>query len=568
MSFDSLLNMISLKKNFLCFFICCLFLVSCSADHIKGVSMENTAPIATAVMMIDSNGGKAVVGDMLVGRYIYLDSDGDPEAISGFRWYRDSAEIAGATSKKYTLVELDRGATISLAVTPVAATGVARGGLAISISDVFVANAANVANVTNKITQFGITWKFDHDYRYGKFANGDYWVIGPVTVISISPHSIVDATGRTLNGSMINPSSHNGVTQGYDSAMYGKYGPFFDASFNVARPNQRSLTTQNPLMVANNSSLVSAVSLSASGARPQLKTVAVLTVLASAPIVGSFRPSYSGGNKTIKFNKNQLQYSLLKRFSPVVGTPALATVEKMFERPWLDHVPSWQNRYHHPSANMPDYGREISSQIGIGALMLHLDFNDVAKEKLLVRYIQLGIDFYGVAQDGGGHNWSPNGGHQSGRKWPILFAGLMLNDFAMQNIGSGDGTGRVEFGEDGQTFYVTQADVDLVHAPDRRSVAVQYRQVDLGLAEWGIQHSVKPIKDNKAWTATYRECCTAIAWSGFVLAARIMHAQTLWGHQALFDYQDRYMMTPAREPWMRSMGKFTGNMWDAYRKKF
>ena len=45
------------------------------------------------------------------------------------------------------------------------------------------------AAVTNTLSQFGITWTLDLEHEYGQFANGDYWVIGPVTVTAISPAS-------------------------------------------------------------------------------------------------------------------------------------------------------------------------------------------------------------------------------------------------------------------------------------------------------------------------------------------------------------------------------------------
>ena len=73
-----------------------------------------------------------------------------------------------------------------------------------------------------RISQFGITWTFDKDYTVGQFANGDYWVVGPVTIIRIQPVS-VELNGRMINGSMINPSPKLGQTQAYDSAAYGRY---------------------------------------------------------------------------------------------------------------------------------------------------------------------------------------------------------------------------------------------------------------------------------------------------------------------------------------------------------
>jgi hypothetical protein len=430
-------------------------------------------------------------------------------------------------------------------------------------------SAASVPHSTaSQLSQHGITWTFNQPTEFGQFANGDYWVSGPVTITAISPASILSGT-RTLNGSMINPSPRQGSTQGYDSSMYGGYGPDFDAALNVARPNGQALSAVNPLIIQPGSSLVSTISLPEAGARPQLKTAAILTVLATPAPVGSFRPPYSGSDKTIRFNTSQLNRTRLAHLAPVAGTPGLSEVERYFERPWIDHVPNWMGGYHHPVDNMPDYGREIATEVGIGALMLNLDFTPQEKETLLIRYVQLGLDLYGVVVDGGEDNWPPNGGHSSGRKWPIVFAGIMLKDNAMQHIGPGDGSGAVMFGEDGQTFFVTQADINRTHSPDLRGCYLEeYQATDLGLPEWGIVHSNDPSVDNKAWCAVYRECCTANAWAGFILAAHIMDAKDLWDHDALFDYQDRYMAREAPGDWTRCWDDFTETMWDTYRKSY
>jgi hypothetical protein len=38
-----------------------------------------------------------------------------------------------------------------------------------------------------QITQEGITWMFSQPQRVGRFVNGDYYVVGPVTVTNIQP---------------------------------------------------------------------------------------------------------------------------------------------------------------------------------------------------------------------------------------------------------------------------------------------------------------------------------------------------------------------------------------------
>lgn len=93
------------------------------------------------------------------------------------------------------------------------------------------------------LTQHGITWTFDKDYPAGEYANGDYWVIGPVKIVSIqnSFHK-VDAG---LDGSMINPGADS--KQGYDKRLIN-----YKENLNAA--------SVLPLDLAVNSSLISSVS--------------------------------------------------------------------------------------------------------------------------------------------------------------------------------------------------------------------------------------------------------------------------------------------------------------------
>ncbi len=386
-------------------------------------------------------------------------------------------------------------------------------------------------NALDSLTQHGITWTFDADiaedtsenYRYGTFANDDYWIISTqadsnVYINTIDPCSIEitsqvtnggndysclaaqtsepnsepgvgvdwesywvlggdgsdgawqDATvylfERTMNGSMINPDPENESTNGYDSELSN-----YTIGFNVAL----DVNTVNPLIVPVNSSLVSTISVVErdSSNDPWIQTAAILTVLSSAPDADSFRPPYCGTDKSIEFNISNLDYNLLGTLTPTASVPLLATVEDYFEGVWLDHRGEWSGRFFHPEDSMPEYGRDMSWRIGVGALMLHCDYTNEQKETLFIRFVQLGIDFFGIVEDGGIGNWSPDGGHASGRKWPILFAGLVLDNNDMKEIGVKSGVyaydgeyeagdlppDYIHFGEDCQTFYVKAADV-------------------------------------------------------------------------------------------------------------
>lgn len=417
-----------------------------------------------------------------------------------------------------------------------------------------------------QISQHGITWTFDQPYTAGRFANGDWWVVGPVTILRISPPS-VEVDGRVQHGSMLNPVSAG--PQGYDSHAEYSYSADANVAFEVS-PDQ-------PLVLAPGSSLVSSITADEAGRWPQLDDAAVLTVLAAAPPEGSFRPPYSGPDKSVAFNADQLDYGLLDNLAPVAQTPALESVADDFQRPWIDHFPDWSTQKMAPANNMPNYGREIATAVGRAALMLHLDFSDEEKETLLIRLVQLGIDNYGVVASGGLNAWAPNGGHDQGRKWPILFAGLMLDDPDMKAIGArsgdylyadGHGPGNppddyVHFGEDGQTFYVRETAPGEYHYD-----CGGYTAEHVGMPEWGIRYSRDPCTANVDWSASYRGCCTANSFLGFVLAARIMNAMELWNHDALFDYQDRYMDIQEPGSWQRAWDDFSEHMWDGYRTQF
>ncbi len=416
------------------------------------------------------------------------------------------------------------------------------------------------AGLASTLSQFGITWTFDQVHDVGQFANGDWWVVGPVRIIDIDPPS-KNLGGRTMNGAMLNPTPRRGWTQGYDSAAYGQYaGPgSYDPQLNVAL----DVSPSQPLDVPVDSSLVCTISLGEAGGRPQLLTAAILTVLDQVPPAGSFRPAYCGNDKSIVFNAAQLDYGLLARLTPVASTPTFAVVERYFERPWIDHVPDFIGRYVHPLRNLPDYGREIADQVGQASLMLHVDFTDAQKERLLVRFVQAGIDLWGVLEDGG--VWQAGDGHHSGRKWPIVFAGLVLGDTDMAGVGHDPSV--LFMGEDGQTFTVMETSPGVYNQGFGG-----YGPQHVGLREWGKKHELRPEFDDEDWLADpYRSCCTANAWYGQLLSCLIMGAKPLWNHDVLFDYQDRYLQTSRQlglAGWQISWSDFPLDMWDAYRSNY
>ena len=87
----------------------------------------NNAPVATNVMVDDSNGGQVIAGEILNASYDYTDSENDAEGNSAFQWLLNGSEIAGATSLSYTILANDEGGQIGFRVTPVASAGTVNG---------------------------------------------------------------------------------------------------------------------------------------------------------------------------------------------------------------------------------------------------------------------------------------------------------------------------------------------------------------------------------------------------------------------------------------------------------
>ncbi|MEM7164050.1 MAG: hypothetical protein AAF581_01225 [Planctomycetota bacterium] len=425
-----------------------------------------------------------------------------------------------------------------------------------------------VSGMVTAVSQFGITWTFSQPYEVGQYANGDYWVVGPVNIVNINPPSVDVGNGWIKNGSMINPRA--ATIQGYDSKMYAQYGPHYDPVKNVSF----GVSTANPLHVPVNSSLVSSISIDPAlgNRRPALETCAILTVVPSPPPAGSFRPPYIQGSKAHNWNLSQLNLNLLPTsMAPIGGEPGFGGVASRFARPWLDHGTSWLVRYMHPRQNMHDYGRDMAVDISEATLLLCMNYPASQKMDLLVKFLQLGIDCWGIVEQTGGNTgaWHGNGGHGQGRKWPIIFAGMMFGHSGMSNVAFSNAI----FAEDDQVYYVVETSPGVLNG----GIGGFSYPEDIMLPEWSMRHAWSPHMDSKLWAPSYnnwyyRTCCTANSWGGYCLGALAMNAKTLWNNDAFFDYQDRYMAIEAARvgvgSYSRQVRPWVENMWDTYRANY
>lgn len=408
-------------------------------------------------------------------------------------------------------------------------------------SSLVVAHAAIAADApaaakASELRQYGIAWTFDPPCATGRFVTGDYWVVGPVTVTAVAP---APAPGR--NGSVVNPPA--GDRHGYDDRM-----PGFDAGLRVTFP----LTLQPGQALVSVASVEQVGvrtpdTVSGQGLRGPLRTAVVLTCVAEPPPADAFRPAYVGDWREA-FRAFDLRRNLLPRLKPPQSLPDPAHLERSLERIWLDHQREWVNRMMHPLENMPDYGREITHIVSTTAILLLLDDPDQKMETLLLRFVQKGIDNYGAVRSDG-KLWLANGGHNSGRKWPILFAGLMLGHEGMMNV-------KAAFAEDQQTYYGPgfrgQKALWTITPNNANS-----RHEEADPATW---QTFGKGSNNGSKAESYRRL-NGPTWVGQALAARLLGAVALWDHPAFFDYVDRWCV----EEGDKAASGLPKAMWEAYR---
>jgi len=405
----------------------------------------------------------------------------------------------------------------------------------------------------------GITWNFSTDRPVGQYANGDWWVVGPVTITSITPTSGVRVetlssgatVDRVVNGTMVNPYVQQNadpcIPNGFDNAVsrsgtYNGYAPYAD-NLNVA-PSRKGQALVCPSGTSVISS-VSTVGLPTSSSYTQVDRISILTVVSTAPPSGSFRPPPTGTDKTHRWNKSQLNYSILKKLAPVASTPSLATVESRFANSWTTFHTGNAIQSMTP-AQLPNYGRDQAYLISDALLSLHLNYTDAQKEPLYIALVQYGIDIYGFLRDGGVYRGA--GGLNCGHKAPLVLAAVTLNDTDMKNWANGQKrvtlpsrTNQVRpFLEDSQIWVVTQSDVGrTLYTADGRP-REQYTQQHVGLPEWGEQHEIDNQRDGSNWYAFYRDICGSSHVGNALGISLLTGGEAVWNNPVFFDYCDRY----------------------------
>lgn len=405
-----------------------------------------------------------------------------------------------------------------------------------------------------KVSQYGITWYFDKAYETGTFANGDYWVSGPVTIDSITP-----GFNGVNHGWQVNPRSNS--SQGFAAGAGG---------FSAA------LVPTLPYTALPGQSIVKGISKNPGDTADCydtrcLTTAAILTVVDGVPPdSGSsvLRPPYAGVSKPY-YSLKGVRTDLLPSYQAVAGAPPLASIAERFKRVQFHHGQGRMGRCIRPESNQHDYQPENAADQNEAILRLMLNDRMENKMPALVPVLQAGIDAYHAVLDG--QTWPQGGGYEPGHKMLISFAAALLNNQEMKNT-------------------VNAKEFWLEHK-------LYYRSKKTGTILWGLtppEGSWKTQKDTAEYIDApttdyggdaYLVCCLATPIKTATLAVYLMPALGAmwqgepwalmsafidrWVTRGWWTLPDPYNRFPEKHGTQADAGAmattFTQNMWKTYR---
>lgn len=400
-----------------------------------------------------------------------------------------------------------------------------------------------MATTSTLTSKEGIVWRFVNPVSYGTYINSDYWVVGPVMVSSVSPSTVLRADLTAKHGSMLASQLSTSV-QGFDGAATFQYP--YDSTLNAGN----YISDSSPLILSPGTRLIS---VSSTDGYPIISVASVLTCVSATVESSYFRPGYTdssidslsseyfvatSGNRFANFDLTTLRSIITPGKTEATYNNLLSSVSSF----WFDPFPGQNSRFLRPGTSMPLEDTLIAAAISNAALTINYYNSLITKSTIATHLTQIGIDNYSNLVNLG-TSWAGRGPFGSSKKFTMLFAGMLLGNEDMLNVGR-DYTVTLgatnKFPEDNQTFFVASGASGINYGYGN------YVTSDIGLPEWGITHWSDPSYDSSQWvdTSSYgsdqRRFFSMKNWVGYLFASKIMGLQNHWNNPALFYYFNRY----------------------------
>ncbi len=410
------------------------------------------------------------------------------------------------------------------------------------------ATCSSVRYVAPTDASYSIEYSFESAVECGQYANGDWWVVAPVRVTSITPDA-----GGGRNGCEINPSRFN--QNPYDSRT---------SSYNSSTLCSLPQTFSSGITSIVKAASASGSSCSYDGANQCLAFATVLTVVDTAPSNPSntFRPPWFGTSKPSKtFLVSQLQYDKIPSLpadDPSFDDccdrqPSVADVATRYRYIQLgDHIDRHTQRIVKPRENFRwqdethEYHAEMAADNAVALLRLllnDLDWSNPAHSAALINYVQAGIDMYWIIDRG--LVWL---NHSMGRKILPTVAAFLLEDSDIAAVAGS--TGAPGFGENVTIYHSAHADGGNGKAlwgrtPDSEDdywTLVETRGGD-GYRWWGDPYGY--VDGAYAYgvngVSGYQNCCSSMGIKYESLAVRLLGAEEVFDYDPFHEYADRWV---------------------------
>jgi hypothetical protein len=339
------------------------------------------------------------------------------------------------------------------------------------------------------VTQSGVTFNFSAGVVIGRFEDGSPYALSSQTfnVTSITPASAV-INGGVAHGTQANPYLSS-QQQGFDQFI-ASGNASADIPYNAAL-NIDPGATGTPIVISSGSqtSLVKAVRVSgmtsADGRWQTIDRYVVLTVLASRPPDGSYRPGVSSLSKFM-LNRSSFDSSVARALTlPVTFTDTAAqAIAKLPPHIATFGIPNGeQGRRLRTDVALgtttTNYSRDLAPSYAYAILQMHrAGLSTADRELLLARIATFATDIYGFTERGFLGNASRgNGAGQSGAYQPFIFAAAFL--FQSQTLLTAAQS--LSSSMLGTAFWITASDFDVETPGKSGSFAQAYLPEMVGL---------------------------------------------------------------------------------------
>jgi uncharacterized repeat protein (TIGR02059 family) len=457
-------------------------------------------------------------------------------------------------------------------------------------------NGGSVVAIAKQISVLEATFGFSAPRLSGRYANGDWWVLGPVTITTISPVSFVQASGtgnngltaytnRSVHGAMVNPgnrafatggllaNNQTGSAQGWDSLRFTSALPASPTYNNAFNSDPGATGTALTMSSGSIIKAVSRLSGLPSQNRPALDDMVVLTVVDTIPAPDAIRPGVSGSDKTAPCRLSDVNLSVFQNLAPPASAPDFATalgwVNRYIE---TSHPDSILNTHAKGANNHPEYGQFIGFDLHRAALCLHLSsFSRDQKLAILARLLTITSDLVSRFDEGSVTN--ANGG---GNQWKLPIIALCVAALGAKAPGSWvaalSAANRLRWAESGQLVRIDPAMVDQPRfigsggGFNEGFARDPYGLGMVGAVDWGFDRT-QPHFYGSNWLLNYRGIAAYSLFPGLHALELVTGGRAVLDAPQLWLYYDNIYgrRDPAEAVTGNAMPTFAQDMANTYR---